>query len=118
MGIIGQLMGKADTSKTSQNVQRFLGDGEEILTAFKFLRDEIVVTNRGLFTIDIQGMTGSKKEYKYFPLKGIKYISYESAGTFDMDADIKIGIDGNSAIVNGIQHAVPLSFKIPKARSN
>ena len=117
MGFIDQLLGKADTSKTSATVQRFLGEGEQILTAFKFLRDEIVVTNRGLFAIDVQGMTGSKKEYKYFPLKGIKYVSYESAGTFDTDADIKIGADGNSAIVNGVQISVPLSFKIPKAQA-
>ena len=117
MGIIDQLLGKADTSKTSVTVQRFLGEGEEILTAFKFFRDEIVVTNRGLFTIDVQGMTGSKKEHKYFPLKGIKYVSYESAGVFDMDADIKIGVDGNSTVVNGVQHSIPLAFKIPKAQA-
>jgi Bacterial PH domain len=73
--------------------------------------------NRGVFVVDVQGLSGSKKEYKYFPIKGIKYVSYESAGSFDMDADIKIGVDGNSMIVNGQQHSIPLSFKIPKAQA-
>jgi len=53
------------------------------------LDNEIAVTTHGLFTVDVQGLLGSKKEYKYFPLKGVKYVSYESAGTFDADADIQ-----------------------------
>lgn len=117
MGLLDKVMGYAETGKNSSAIQRFLGEGEQVLMAFKFFRDEVVVTNRGIFTIDVQGITGAKKEYKYFPIKGIKYISYESAGSFDMDADIKIGVDGNSTIVNGAQHSVPLSFKIPKAQA-
>lgn len=117
MGLFDKLMGHAEAGTSSAAIQRLLGEGEQILMAFKFMRDEIAVTNRGVFVVDVQGLTGSKKEYRYFPIKGIKYVSYESAGSFDMDADIKIGVDGNSTIVNGVQHSIPLSFKIPKAQA-
>lgn len=117
MGLFDKLMGHAEAGTSSAAIQRLMGEGEQILMAFKFMRDEIAVTNRGVFVVDVQGLSGSKKEYRYFPLKGIKYVSYESAGSFDMDADIKIGVDGNSTIVNGQQHSIPLSFKIPKAQA-
>lgn len=118
MSILDRVIGYADTKQSSAVIEKFMGEGEKVLMAFKFVRDEIVVTNRGLFTVDVQGLTGSKKEYKYFPIKGIKYVSYESAGTFDYDADIKIGVDGNSTITdNGQQHSIPLSFKVPKAQA-
>jgi hypothetical protein len=118
MGLLDRLVGHADVNaKSSYNLERFLGDGEVMLAVFRFTRDEIAVTNRGIFCVDVQGLFGSKKEYKYFPLKGIKYVSYESAGTFDVDADIKIGIDGNSEIVNNVQINKPLAFKIPKSQA-
>lgn len=118
MGLMDRLIGHADVSgASSHNVERFFGAGEQVVAAFRFMRDEIVVTNRGIFVVDVQGVTGKKKEYKYFPLKGLKYVSFETAGTLDVDADIKIGVDGNTEIVNGIPHNKPLSFKIPKAQS-
>lgn len=118
MGIFDRLIGNAEVQKGSRhNIERFLGDGEGVIAAFAFMRDEIVVTNRGVFAIDVQGITGSKKEYKYFPLKSLKYVSYESAGTFDLDADIKIGVDGNQAIMGNVVVNLPLKFKIPRAQA-
>jgi hypothetical protein len=113
-----RLIGHAEVNGASaNNVERFFGAGETVVAAFRFMRDEIVVTNRGIFVVDVQGLTGKKKEIKYFPLKGLKYVAFESAGTLDIDADIKIGVDGNTEIVNGIPHHKPLSFKIPRAQS-
>ncbi|NMO15093.1 PH domain-containing protein [Pyxidicoccus fallax] len=118
MGLLDRLIGHADVNaKSSYNLERFLGEGEKMLACFRFARDEIAVTTHGVFTVDVQGIMGSKKEYKYFPLKGVKYVSYESAGTFDADADIKIGLDGNTELVNNVPVSKPLSFKIPKAQA-
>ena len=118
MGLLDRLIGHADVNaKSSYNLERFLGEGEKMLAVFRFARDEIAVTTNGVFTVDVQGLLGSKKEYKYFPLKGVKYVSYESAGTFDADADIKIGVDGNTEVVNNVPVNRPLSFKIPKAQA-
>ena len=118
MGLMDRLIGHADVNTASSyNVERFFWGGEHVVAAFRFVRDEIVVTTRGIFVVDVQGLTGKKKEYRYFPLKGLKYVSFETAGTLDMDADIKIGVDGNTQLINGIPYNSPLSFKIPKGQS-
>ncbi|WP_224246257.1 PH domain-containing protein [Hyalangium gracile] len=118
MGLLDKMIGHADVNaKSSYNLERFLSEGETVLAVFRFARDEIAVTTNGIFTVDVQGIFGGKKEYKYFPLKGVKYVAYESAGTFDTDADIKIGVDGNTELVNNVAVNKPLSFKIPKSQA-
>ena len=50
--------------------------------------------------------------------KVLQSISFESASTFDLDVDIKISVDGNSAInLNGIPYNVPISFQVPKKQA-
>ena len=50
--------------------------------------------------------------------KVLQSISFESASTFDLDVDIKISVDGNSAInQNGIPYNAPISFKVPKKQA-
>jgi hypothetical protein len=46
--------------------------------------------------IDKQGMTGRKAEYHSIPYKSISHFSVETAGAFDMDAEMKIYISSNS----------------------
>ena len=47
-----------------------------------------------------------------------KSISFESASTFDLDVDIKISVDGNTAVnQHGMHHNVPISFKVPKKQA-
>jgi hypothetical protein len=119
MSLFDKMIGRAEASTSSTlGVERFLLEGEQIVTVFKFMRDEVVITTLGLFHVDVQGITGAKKEYRCFPMKGLKYVSYESAGFGDFDADIKIGVDGNSGLVNGVPANVPISFKIPRAQSS
>jgi len=70
-------------------------DGEEVIKAFKILRDLFVFTDRRLLLIDKQGLTGKKVEYHSIPYKSISHFAVETAGTFDMDAEMKIYISGN-----------------------
>ncbi len=44
--------------------------------------------------MDVQGITGSKKEYRTFPYSKISSFSIETAGTFDGDSDFKIWLSG------------------------
>ncbi len=93
-------------------------DDEDVLQAYTFIRDSIVLTNKGLYFIDIQGLTGKKVEVKFFPGKNIKSVSFETAGNFDLYVDIKISVDGNTKVsANGISYNEPISFKVPKAQS-
>ena len=49
-----------------------------------------------MILIDIQGLTGSKIEYKSLPYKNISRFSLETAGTFDLDAELKIWISSEN----------------------
>lgn len=72
-----------------------LAPGETVVRGFKIVRDLFIFTDKRLILIDKQGITGKKAEYHSIPYKSISHFSVETAGTFDMDAEMKIYISGN-----------------------
>ena len=97
MGFLDALMGNASTANkedVTEELSRILVDGEEVDVAFKLVRDLIVFTDKRLLMVDKQGLTGKKAEYHSIPYKSISHFSIETAGRFDMDAELKIWISG------------------------
>jgi hypothetical protein len=70
-------------------------EGETVVKAFKLVRDLFIFTDKRLLLIDKQGISGKKAEYHSIPYKSISHFSVETAGTFDMDAEMKIYVSGN-----------------------
>jgi hypothetical protein len=60
------------------------------------IRDLIVFTDKRLILIDKQGMTGKKIEYHSIPYRSVTHFSVETAGTFDLDAELKIWVSSTS----------------------
>ncbi len=118
MGFINKLAGHADVGADLSPVMDYLFDDEEVIQAFQFFRDSIVLTTLGIYVVDIQGLSGKKVEVKFYPKKAIQTISYETAGTFDIDVDIKIGVTGNHVVLhNGAAYSAPISFKVPSEQA-
>lgn len=69
-----------------------LCDDEQILGAYKSVRDGVVFTNKRLITVDIQGMTGKTKEITSLPYRQIQAYSIETAGHFDLDSVLEVWI--------------------------
>ena len=69
----------------------FLLKEESILKAYTHSRDKVVFTTHRLICYDVQGLTGSKKEIRFFPYSKITSFSVETAGFFDGDSDLKFG---------------------------
>lgn len=95
MGLFNKLIGNSSevsVEKLHQKYGRLLFESEEIELGFQLLRDTFMFTNKRLILIDVQGLTGSKVEYKSLPYKSISRFSLETAGTFDLDAELKIWI--------------------------
>ncbi len=110
MGIVGKILGNASISETSsQNLEKLLLDDEEVLKVYKFIRDEIVITNKGFYHTDVQGV-GVKIITKFFPMKSLQYISIETKGIIDVGFDIEIGVTGNVDTIDG--HSVFRPIKI------
>lgn len=97
MGFLDGLMGNASTAnkeEVTKELNKVLVAGEEVDVAFKLVRDLIVFTDKRLLLVDKQGMTGKKIEYHSIPYKSISHFSIETAGRFDLDAELKIWISG------------------------
>ncbi len=95
MGLLSGLMGNAsevDNDDLDRFINDALVDGEQVEKAYKVIRDMFVFTNKRLILIDKQGVTGSKVEMLTIPYSKITKFSKESAGTFDLDAELKIWI--------------------------
>ncbi|GGZ33317.1 hypothetical protein GCM10007049_28710 [Echinicola pacifica] len=99
MGLFNKILGNASevsVEMLTQKYGRLLMDNEEIELGFKLIRDTFMFTNKRLILVDVQGITGSKVEYKSIPYKSISRFSLETAGSFDLDAELKIWISSES----------------------
>ncbi len=75
-----------------------LTSGEDVLVAFKTVRDWIAFTSWRVIHVNVQGLTGSKKQYLTIPYRAVTAYAIESAGTFDLDAEVKIFLSGHPPI--------------------
>ncbi|CAM5501135.1 PH domain-containing protein [Streptomyces atroolivaceus] len=84
-----------DPAAAQRDYARLLGHGEQVHAAYLLIRDTILFTDRRLVLIDKQGMTGKKVEYHSVPYRSITHFAVETAGTFDLDAELKIWVSGS-----------------------
>lgn len=99
MGIFDGLMGNAsevNVTEIQKEYTMILAANERIEKAYKLIRDMFIFTNKRLILVDKQGLTGKKTEYHSIPYKNITHFSIETAGNFDLDAELKIWVSGNS----------------------
>ncbi|WP_237275876.1 PH domain-containing protein [Tenacibaculum ovolyticum] len=99
MGLLNSLLGNASevsSDKLNEKYNRLLIPNEKIELGFKLFRDVFMFTDKRLILVDIQGLTGSKIEYKSMPYKSISRFSLETAGTFDLDAELKIWVSSEN----------------------
>jgi hypothetical protein len=111
MGLFSALLGNAgavDQEKLIKEYQKLLIDGEQIELGFKLIRDTFIFTTKRLILVEKQGITGSKIEYKSIIYKSISRFSVETAGTFDLEAELKIWVSSetNPSIVKQFNKSV------------
>ena len=72
------------------DVAPLLVPGEQLHFAFKTVRDYVVFTDKRLVTVNVQGFSGKKKDFTSLPYSKIQAFSVETAGTFDLDAELDL----------------------------
>lgn len=95
MGLLSGLMGNAsevDDDDLEKVLANTLIEGEQVEKAYKVVRDMFIFTNKRLILLDKQGVTGSKIEMISIAYSKITKFSKESAGNFDLDAELKIWV--------------------------
>ena len=68
--------------------------GEEIIGTYQAIRDGVVFTNKRIMVINVQGITGKKKDFTSLPYSKIQAFSVETAGTFDLDSELDLWFSG------------------------
>jgi hypothetical protein len=97
MGLLDGMLGNAseiDPAKIQKEFGQILAPGEQVERAYQLIRDYFIFTDKRLVLVDKQGLTGSKVEYHSIPYKSVTHFSVETAGTFDLEAELKIWISG------------------------
>ena len=75
-------------------VAPLLIQGEQAISCFKAVRDFVVFTNKRLIAVNVQGITGQKRDFTSLPYSKIQAFSIETAGTFDLDAELELWFSG------------------------
>lgn len=86
---------KQDSIESGISVVRdLLIEGEGVIGSYSAMRDKVIFTNKRIISVNVQGLTGSKKDFISFPYKRIQIYSVETAGTIDLDAELELFFSG------------------------
>lgn len=83
-----------DDSAYSSSLTPMFTDDEQIIASFKGIRDGVVFTNKRIVAINVQGLTGTKKDFTSLPYSKIQAYSVETAGILDLDSELEIWFSG------------------------
>ena len=92
---IGVIVGPADYNKVDADDYLFSEDGEQIFFLIKSKKDEYCFTNLALIHVDGDSAVSSKRSIKRYDYAShqISGVSIETAGTLDMDIELKFSLD-------------------------
>lgn len=76
--------------QVQENVKNLFVSGETIIGVYKTVRDQVVFTNKRIITIDVQGITGKKKDYSTLPYSKIQYFSVQTPGFAELVPDCEM----------------------------
>lgn len=91
---IGKIISPQDYNKVDSDDYIFHEDGEKIFFLIKSKLDEYCFTDRALIHVDGANAVSKKRNlyrYEYF-LHNISSVSLETAGTIDLDVEIKFAV--------------------------
>jgi hypothetical protein len=87
-------LGPAQPEEIVPVITPLLIEGENIVTAFKAVRDFVVFTDKRLIAVNVQGMTGKKRDFTSLPYARIQAFSIETAGALDLDSELDLWFSG------------------------
>ena len=73
--------------------------GEEFLGEYQAIRDFVIFTNTRAIAVNVQGVTGKKKDFTSLPYSKIQLFSIETSGVLDLDSELEIYLSGVGKVV-------------------
>ena len=87
-------MRPVDDSAFSSTIKPMFAEGEFIIGTFQSMRDGVVFTNKRIIAINVQGLTGKKKDFTSLPYSKIQAYSVETSGVLDTDCELDLWFSG------------------------
>lgn len=85
---------KKDQNARISDIEKILVTGEIVLGSYTAVRDYVVFTDKRVISVNVQGMTGKKKDFTSLPYSKISAFSIETSGVFDMDSELEMYFSG------------------------
>ncbi len=87
-------LSKVNNDAVADKITPLFIEGEVLVSAYKAIRDYVVFTNKRVISVNVQGITGKKKDFTSMPYAKISVFSVETAGTFDLDSELEMYFSG------------------------
>ena len=87
-------LGQINPNDIAPAVTPILVGGEQIVACYKAIRDFVVFTDKRVIAVNVQGMTGKKRDFTSLPYSKVQAFSIETGGTFDLDAELELWFSG------------------------
>ena len=85
-------------SEVRPEVYTLMLDGEQILHAFKTVRDQVVFTTKRIFVVNVQGISGKKVSYFSYPYSKVQFYGIETAGLLDIDSELILAFSNGTKL--------------------
>ena len=82
---------------------------EFIICSFQSVRDGVVFTDKRVIAINVQGVTGKKKDFTSLPYSKIQAYSVETAGVLDTDCELDLWFSGVGKVRFEFIHTMNIS---------
>ena len=79
-----------DLNDVRTEVIGMLIPGENMILAFKTIRDQMIFTNKRIIAIDVQGITGTQKSYSSLPYSKIQFFSIQTPSVNELVRDSEL----------------------------
>ena len=80
--------------KAADAFEQLLIPDEVIISAYKSVRDKVIFTDKRIISLNVQGVTGKRKDYASLPYKRITAFSVETSGVLDIDSELEVWFAG------------------------
>lgn len=85
---------KVEDAKFDAELAPLLVEGEKILGCYQDERDHVVFTDKRIIAVNVQGITGKKRDFTTLPYAKVSVFSVETSGTFDLDSELELYYSG------------------------
>ena len=89
-----KLFPSPNDGSVAKEISPLLLDDEKFQFVFTAGRDGVAFTDKRIIALNVQGLSGKKKDFTSLPYSKIQAFSVETAGGFDRDAELEIWLSG------------------------